>query len=95
GILNSVKDKELTISEPDEFEYMQGKGIKGRVDGKEVLAVSPGYMKTQKIPYPEEKYKKLSSDGKTVIFAIIDGEFAGMLALADQIRESAMKAIIE
>lgn len=95
GILNSVKDKELTISEPDEFEYMQGKGIKGRVDGKEVLAVSPGYMKTQKIPYPEEKYKKLSSDGKTVIFAIIDGEFAGMLALADQIRESAKRAILE
>ncbi|MCM3598140.1 copper-translocating P-type ATPase [Metabacillus idriensis] len=93
GVLNSVKEKEMKIPDPEEFEYMQGKGLRGRVDGKEVFAVSPGYMKEQNLPYPEEKYKELSMEGKTVIFAIIDGEFAGMIALADQIRESAKKAI--
>ncbi|MBN8202783.1 copper-translocating P-type ATPase (plasmid) [Cytobacillus firmus] len=93
GILNSVKEKEIKIPEPEEFEYIQGKGLKGKVNGKEVLAVSPGYMKEHNIPYPEEKYKGLSSEGKTVIFAVIEGKFAGMIALADKIRESAKKAI--
>lgn len=93
GILNSVKEKEIEIPEPEEFDYMQGKGLKGKVDDKEVVAVSPGYMNEQNIPYPEKKFKELSSEGKTVIFVIIDGNFAGMIALADQIRESSKKAI--
>lgn len=95
GILKSVKEKEMKIPEPEQFEYMQGKGLKGKVDGKEVLAVSPGFIKEQNITFPEEKYKELSSEGKTVIFAIIEGEFAGLIALADQIRVSAKKAIQE
>jgi Cu2+-exporting ATPase len=93
GIISSAKEKGIEILEPQEFEYMRGKGIKGKVDGKEVLAVSPGYLKEHNISFPNEKYQQLSKEGKTVIFSIIDGQFAGMIALADQIRESAKKAI--
>lgn len=93
GIINSAKEKDITLIEPESFEYMQGIGLKGQVDGKEVLAVSPGYMKEENVLFPEEKYQKLSKEGKTVIFVIIDRHFAGMVALADQIRETSKKAI--
>ncbi|MFB1100451.1 heavy metal translocating P-type ATPase [Terribacillus sp. JSM ZJ617] len=95
GILNSAKDLDIRIPEPETFEYMQGKGLKGTVEGKEVLAVSPGYINELKITYPKDKYQALSAQGKTVIFAVVDGAFAGMIALADVIRDSAKKAIKE
>lgn len=95
GVINSAKEKELKIPEPESFEYIQGKGIKGKVDGRDVYAISPGYVKELSITYPEEKYKELSVEGKTVIFTIIDGGFAGMIALADQVRESAKQSIQE
>ncbi|EXX86548.1 ATPase [Paenibacillus darwinianus] len=93
GVVEEVKKRGITLSRPESFEAMTGKGLKGIVDGKDVKVVSPGYMNQENIPYSTEDYRRLSSEGKTVVFAIIDDRFAGMIALADQVRESAKNAI--
>ena len=89
GILEKAGD----IWEPDDFNSITGKGIKGDVNGKSVKVVSPGYIKDQDFTYPEDDVEKISSQGKTVVFVIIDDQLTGAIALGDQIRESSKKAV--
>ncbi|MFO7798989.1 MAG: heavy metal translocating P-type ATPase, partial [Rhodohalobacter sp.] len=53
--------------EPDDFDSITGKGIQGKVNGKSVKVVSPGFVKEQEMNYPEEDVEELSSQGKTVV----------------------------
>ena len=48
GVVEEVKNREIKISEPESFEALTGKGLKGKVNGKDVLVVSPGFMEDQK-----------------------------------------------
>lgn len=77
----------------EEFNSITGKGIEGRVDGKQVKVVSPGYLREQNIDLPTEQYEALSSQGKTVVFVLIDDQLQGAIALGDSIREDSKIAI--
>jgi Cu2+-exporting ATPase len=75
------------------FRSIPGKGAEGKVNGKEVKAVSPGYLKENNIQVNDGRVEKLSSQGKTVIYVLIDGELTGAVALADIIRPESKEAI--
>ncbi len=75
------------------FKSIPGKGAEGKVNGKEVKTVSPGYLKENNIQLNDERIEKLSSQGKTVICVLIDGEPTGAIALADIIRPESKEAI--
>lgn len=75
------------------FKSIPGKGAQGKVNGKEVMAVSPGYLKENNIPVNDGRIDKLTSQGKTVIFILIDGDVSGAIALADIIRPESKQAI--
>ncbi|HLB70660.1 MAG TPA: copper-translocating P-type ATPase [Candidatus Methanoperedens sp.] len=77
----------------EEFRAIPGKGAEGRVNGRDVKVVSPGYLREQNIQVKDERIEKLSSQGKTVVFVLIDGELTGAIALADIIRPESKKAI--
>ncbi|PKD42474.1 copper-translocating P-type ATPase [Rhodohalobacter barkolensis] len=89
GILEKADD----TFDVEEFDSITGKGIQGRANGKSVKVVSPGYIREQEINYPEEQVEEISSQGKTVVFVVIDDSLAGAIALGDQIRESSKSAI--
>jgi len=76
-----------------EFKAIPGKGAQGKVEGKEVKVVSPGYLRENNIMPEDERIEKLSSQGKTVIFVMMDGKLMGAVALADIIRPESEKAI--
>ncbi|MDO8578724.1 MAG: copper-translocating P-type ATPase [Dehalococcoidales bacterium] len=77
------------------FKSIPGKGAQGRVSGKEVMAVSPGYLKENNIHVDDGKVTELTGQGKTVIFVLIDGKLSGAIALADIIRPESKQAISE
>ena len=95
GIVSSIpegtgKDK----YQLKEFNSIPGKGAEGKVNGKDVKVVSPGYLEENKIEIKEkDNIDKLSSQGKTVVFIIIDSKLIGAIALADIIREESKEAI--
>ncbi|MBE0551935.1 MAG: copper-translocating P-type ATPase, partial [Ignavibacterium sp.] len=90
GIVKSSEDK----YELKEFNSIPGKGAEGKVNGKEVKVVSPGYLEENKIDLQEkDKIEKLSAQGKTVVFVLIDNKLTGAIALADIIREESKEAI--
>jgi Cu2+-exporting ATPase len=55
--------------------------------------VSPGYLRENQITVNDERIEKLSSQGKTVVFVMIDGKLQGAIALADIIRPESKEAI--
>lgn len=90
GIVKSSTDK----YELKEFNSIPGKGAEGKVNGKDAKVVSPGYLEENKIELQEkDKIEKLSAQGKTVVFVLIDNKLTGAIALADIIREESKEAI--
>lgn len=77
----------------EKFNAIPGKGAEGRVNGRDVKVVSPGYIREQNISVADERIDRLFQQGKTVVFVIIDGELKGSIALADIIRPESKKAI--
>jgi Cu2+-exporting ATPase len=92
-LAKGILEKAGETWEPDEFNSITGKGIEGKVNGKSVKVVSPGYIREQEIEYPTAEVEKVSSQGKTVVFVIIEDQLTGAIALGDQIRESSKNAI--
>ncbi len=91
GIVASARDT-MPVTE---FKAIPGKGAQGKVNGKEVMAVSPGYLVEHKIEMRDDRIDELATQGKTVIFVLIDGDLMGAIALADVIRPESKQAIVE
>lgn len=77
----------------ENFKAIPGKGAEGKVNGKEVKVVSPGYLRENNIAAITDGIEKLSEEGKTVVFVLIDGKVSGAVALADIIRSESKNAI--
>jgi P-type Cu2+ transporter len=89
GITASV-EKPLRV---ENFKSIPGKGAQGKVDGREVKVVSPGFLKENDIPMKDERIDTFNSQGKTVVFVLIDRDLIGAIALADIIREESKEAL--
>jgi Cu2+-exporting ATPase len=90
GIIKKVKENKVAIPNPENFNAITGKGVEAIVEGKQVKVVSPGYLRDEKIDIPKDAY---SDAAETVVFVLIDGELAGYIALADEIRPESAEAI--
>ena len=90
GIIAEAKTQNVSVPGVEDFQAITGKGVSGKVDGKNVWVVSPGYLRENNLNIPEEAVADAS---ETVVFLLIDNQLAGFIALADQIRESSVEAI--
>jgi len=89
GIVSSLKE----VFPVEEFKTITGRGAEGKVNGRYVKVVSPGYLRQKNIPILDERVKELSSQGKTIVFVMVDEKLKGAIALADIIRPESKKAI--
>jgi len=83
-------EKKLPV---ENFKGIPGKGAEGRVEGREVKVVSPGFLHEQNIELTDKRIEPLQSQGKTVVFVLVDGKLKGAIALADIVRPEAKQAI--
>ena len=86
----AASEKKLPV---EGFTSITGKGVEGRVEGKDIKVVSPGYLREQNIELTDERVEPLQAQGKTVVFVLVDGKLKGAIALADIIRPEAKQAI--
>jgi Cu2+-exporting ATPase len=77
----------------DGFKAIPGKGAAGYVGGREVMVVSPGYLREKGLDLEDERIERLSAQGKTVVLVLFDGRPVGAVALADIIRPESKDAI--
>lgn len=74
---------------PGDVEEVSGHGLKGTVDGKRLLAGNKKLMDRYNVQLPDN----ISKITDTVIFVAINGQYAGYLTVADEIKEGALSAI--
>jgi len=79
--------------EVEAFKALPGKGVEGTVDSKPLRVISPGYLKELGLTVTDERIERLTAQGKTVVFVVIDKVVAGAIALADIIRPESKQAI--
>jgi Cu2+-exporting ATPase len=89
AIAKSMEDRYETT----DFKAITGKGAQADVNGKNIKVISPGYLHENNIEFDNLQIKEISSQGKTVVFVLIDNELAGAIALADIIREESKEAV--
>jgi len=86
----AASEKKLPV---ENFKSITGKGAEGRVEGKDIKVVSPGYLRDQNIALADPRVEPLQAQGKTVVFVLVDGQLKGAIALADIVRPEAKQAI--
>ncbi|MGZ5874617.1 MAG: heavy metal translocating P-type ATPase [Bradyrhizobium sp.] len=100
AIVRSAKERDLDLSEVDEFDSPTGKGATGKVDGKTVLLGNSNFLASLGVETASLNTgsERMRGDGATVINIAIDGKLAGLFAIADPVKQStpaALKALAE
>jgi Cu+-exporting ATPase len=95
AIVKGADNRGLSLGSASDFESVTGKGVRGRVDGHEValgnrallelLGVEPGALAA--------RAESLRADGQTAMFVAVDGKAAGLVGVADPIKDSTREAI--
>ena len=95
AIVEKAQSLGLALPDAIDFDSPNGKGVIGNVEGREVLLGNRLLMEFKRVDISahEAEAEQLREDGATVIFAAVDGKFAGLLAIADPIKATTAEAI--
>ena len=96
AVVNSAKEKGILVTNPDSFEAVSGHGLRARYGNHIVLIGNRKLMEDNNISVFEtvdSTLNKFETQGKTAILAAIDNKLAGIIALADTIKDNAKQAI--
>ena len=95
AIVDEAKNRNIELLEVKDFSSLTGLGILSTVGGKSMLIGNEKLMLENNIDTKDsvEKAEKYASEGKTPLFIAVDSELAGIIAVADQIKESSLKTV--
>ena len=97
AIVKGAQERGIDLVEPKDFEAIPGHGIEVSVDGRKVLAGNQKLMTDRNITLNglDERGQALADEGKTPMFVAVDGQAAGIVAVADTVKETSAAAIAE
>ena len=96
AIVEGAQARHMKLSDVQTFEAIPGHGVSATVEGRRVLIGNLRLMSREGIALGEleEKSRALADDGKTPMYVAIDGQAAGILAVADTVKEDSRAAIV-
>ncbi|HEY2499353.1 MAG TPA: heavy metal translocating P-type ATPase [Candidatus Angelobacter sp.] len=95
AMVKAAEERGLKLSAAANFESVTGKGIAGIIDDRKVLVGNAALLAAHRIGAENlfDQAEQLRQQGQTVMLAAIDGKAAGLIAVADPIKNSAREAI--
>ena len=95
AIVNGAKERNVEFKQYDKFRAMPGYGIRAVINKKEIQIGNRKLMASRKIgtEVAEKDYEILSNEGKTPMFISVNNELAGLIAVADVVKETSKAAI--
>jgi P-type Cu+ transporter len=96
AVVNYAREKGILVANPDSFEAVSGHGLKARYGDHTILIGNRKLMVDNNISVTETKDSKLKDleiQGKTAVLGAIDNKLAGIIGIADTIKENAKEAI--
>ena len=97
AIVAGARQRGMAVPEPESFDSVPGQGVEARVEGRAILIGNRRLMERGRVALDglEERVRALAGDGKTAMYVAVDGTAAGVVAVADTVRESARQAVRE
>jgi Cu2+-exporting ATPase len=95
AIVEAARQRGLELTPAETFEAIPGHGMIATVQNRQVLAGNRKLMKDRNIALDgmEAKAEEMEGGGQTVVYAAVDGKFAGLVAIADAVRPGAKNAV--
>jgi len=95
AIVEAALERKIPLSEATDFDSPVGKGVTGRVEARSVVIGNRRFLDELRIDVAalEDDAERLREDGATAIFVAIDGRAAGVIAIADPIKETTPDAL--
>ncbi len=95
AIVKKAREEGLNLLVAKDFEAIAGQGIEAALDSKRILLGNLRLMEERKVFLNGllEKAEQLSNEGKTPMFLAVEGEVAGIIAVADTLKENSKKAV--
>jgi len=97
AIVAAATERGLPFGQLGAFQAVTGQGINAQVEGREVLVGNLRMMKTMGVPLKglEQDVNRLQAEAKTAMITAVNGEVAGVIAVADSIKDGSVEAIDE
>ncbi|MBZ5629908.1 MAG: heavy metal translocating P-type ATPase [Acidobacteriia bacterium] len=96
AVVKGAEDRQLAPANASDFKSLTGKGVIGRVEGREVAVGNEALLDELRFSVDDDlrhHADELRRQGQTVIFVAVDGKAAGVLGVADPIKPSTAEAI--
>lgn len=95
ALVTGAVDRGLKPVQPQSFDAVQGKGIEGRVDGKNLLLGNKQLLEEKNVSVAamDTAAAELSAQGKTVLFLAVDEKFAAIFGVADTLKDEVPQAV--
>ena len=95
AIVKKAMEEGLTLLDPKDFQAIPGQGIEATIDSKRILLGNKKMMDERKVNLNgmADRSEQLSYEGKTPMFLAVDGEMAGVIAVADTLKDHSKKAV--
>jgi len=90
GMISRAEELKVKTLPVSDFEVIKGQGIKGKIEGKNIVLVSQSYVRESNF----EMLKEMKDDETgTLVYVLFDNRIIGVITLADKIREESYEAI--
>lgn len=95
AIVAGAEEREIVLTKTESFKSIPGKGVSGQVDGHAVTLGNLKLLGDMGIDSGgvSERAENMRSDGQTVMFTVIDNKIAGLIGVADPVKETTHEAI--
>jgi heavy metal translocating P-type ATPase len=96
AVVDAATDAGYDLPDATDFRSHTARGIEAKVDGRRMLAGTPAFLDEAGVA-PDaqamEEARRLQALGRTVIYAAVDGHVAGVIAIADEVKANAPRAV--
>jgi Cu+-exporting ATPase len=95
AIVAGAEARGIALASAESFQSLTGRGVRGRVDGREVVLGNRKLLDDLKVDPGKlaEKAEAMRADGQTAMFLVVDASAAGLIGVADPIKQTTPEAV--
>ncbi|KPJ72075.1 ATPase P [candidate division TA06 bacterium DG_78] len=98
AVVRKAQEESIHLLTSEDFDTIEGKGVKARVDQKEVLIGNKNFLERKGVSFTKDindKIIQFENEGKSIVIVAVNQKLSGIIAIADTIRETTIDAIKE
>jgi len=95
AVVDAAQRKGIAVPEPESFEQLQGRGVRATVEARVVLVGNAALLRESGVALEAADVAAVEGGGRTPVHVAVDGQFAGVIFIADTLRPGAREALAE